>query len=121
MVTARHTHRDGQLGVILFHAHLAGPEQLKLQTAPQTGLVDVRQQGVHFRFAGQLLFKLRHILLNLLALLLQGIQTGCLREFFCEIPPELGFLLARRSQLFIRGAQPYKPEADNDKHSHRCA
>ena len=74
MVLACDPHGDGQLGVVVAHHNLARAEQIKLQTAAQACLVDVGQQCRHFCLARQLLLKLQHVLLDLLALLLQGIE-----------------------------------------------
>jgi len=51
VVAPRYAHRDRQLGVVVLQHDLSRPEQLELQSAPDAGLVDVRQQRVHFGLA----------------------------------------------------------------------
>ena len=85
MVAAGHAHGDRQLRVVVLDADLARAEQLELQAAAQAGLVDVGQQGVHLGLAGQLLFELGHVLLHLLALLLQRVEVDGLRQLLLVV------------------------------------
>ena len=100
-VGAGHAPCNGQHCVIALDIALARPEQLELQTASQSSLVDVRQQRVHLGLAGQLFFKLRHVLLNLFALLFERLKVDSLIQFFAVVFAQLDFTGFFCCQLFI--------------------
>ena len=110
MVAPGHANRDRQLGVIVFNHHLAGSKQVKLKAAPQTGLVDIRQKCVHLGLAGQLFLKLRDVLLDLLALLFQGLQIDRFGQFDFVLVAQLDFFGLLGNQLFFGSAEPHKPQ-----------
>jgi hypothetical protein len=91
------------------HADLPWTEQLELQAAAQTGLVDIGQQSVHLCLAGQLLFELRHVLLHLLTLLLERVEIDGLRQLFCVVIAKLHLLGPLGAEFAVGTAQPDKP------------
>ena len=103
MIATGHLDGDGQFGVIVLDHHLAGAEQLELQAAAETRLVDVGQQGVHFRLARQLLLQLRHVLFHLRFLLAQLRQVYGLGELAPIVGLERGFLAVLSVECIVLG------------------
>lgn len=110
VITTGHPHSNRQLGVVILDDHLPRTEQFELQAATESGLVDVRQQRVHFSLARQLLLEQRDVLLHLLALLLQQIEVGSLGYLLLVVGLERDLLAALRFELIVRIREPHEPQ-----------
>ncbi|EWS66285.1 hypothetical protein Y695_00454 [Hydrogenophaga sp. T4] len=114
MIPACYANGYRKLCIILFHRDLAWAKQFKLQTATQTCLIDVRQQGIHFCLTGKLFLQLINVLLNLLKLFLQRIQIDGLNQFLSIVFSQLLFAGLLSQQLLINSLEPKKPKTSNN-------
>gem|GEM_PF-4606908 len=99
MIFPRNSNRYRKLSIVIFGDYLPRLEEFKLQTTPKPCLVDIRQQRGHLSFTRELFLKLNNILLNLLSLLLQRIQTNSLDKLFLIIISQCSFLTSLTLQL----------------------
>ena len=119
MITTRDLQCDRQFRVIVLHHQLARPEQVELQAAAQPSLVDVGEQGIHFRLAGQLLFQQVHVLHHLGALLLQLLEADGALQLRLVIRAERDLFGTLALQLFCCTTHPEIPKGAQHQQSHR--
>ena len=105
---------DRQLGVVVLDHDLTRAEELEVQSTAQTSLVDVGEQRVHVGLAGQLLFELLDVLLDLDALLAQLGQVDGLGHLGLVLALELGLLVALGLELVALAGQQGHPAQDHD-------
>ena len=119
MVIAHDPNRDRQFRVVVADHHLAGLEELQLRAAANARLIDVRQQGIHFRLAGQLLFKLTHVLRHLLLLLAQHRQIDRLPDLVGVLLLELDLFDAPGFEFIEQAAPVQRPAHCEQGGKHR--